>query len=214
MKKHPIKKLLVLAPHTDDAELGCGATIAKLIEEGVSVYVAVFSTAEQSLPKGFSPGALKREFYASMAILGVPPPNLRVFDFEVRKLSYSRQEVLENIVQMRKEIRPDAVFLPSSYDLHQDHQVIHCEGVRAFKEITLMGYELPWNNINFPAVGFFAVEEKHLALKCKALSVYRTQLSMAKAYFKTEFIKGLACVRGVQVAVPYAEAFEVMRAKW
>ncbi len=214
MKNHSIKKLLVLAPHTDDAELGCGATISRLLKEGVEVFVTVFSTAEQSLPKGFAPGALKKEFYSAMSVLGVPKKNLLVYDFEVRKLSYSRQEVLENIIQMRKDIKPDTVFLPCSYDLHQDHQVVHAEGVRAFKTATLMGYELPWNNINFPAVGFFSVEEKHLALKCKALSVYRTQLSVDRAYFKKEFIRGLAAVRGVQIAAPYAEAFEVMRVKW
>jgi LmbE family N-acetylglucosaminyl deacetylase len=37
--------ILVLAPHTDDAELGCGGTIARLLEEGKKVSVAVFSTA-------------------------------------------------------------------------------------------------------------------------------------------------------------------------
>ena len=36
------KKILVLAPHTDDAELGCGGTIAKFIEVGKEVFWAVF----------------------------------------------------------------------------------------------------------------------------------------------------------------------------
>ena len=31
------KKILVLAPHTDDAEFGCGGAIAKFIKEGKEV---------------------------------------------------------------------------------------------------------------------------------------------------------------------------------
>lgn len=46
------KKVLVLAPHTDDAELGCGASIARFIEEGSDILVAAFSSAEESLPVG------------------------------------------------------------------------------------------------------------------------------------------------------------------
>ena len=41
------KKILVLAPHTDDGELGAGGTIAKFIESGSEVYYAAFSTAEE-----------------------------------------------------------------------------------------------------------------------------------------------------------------------
>ena len=36
-------KILFLSPHTDDAELGCGGTIARLAEERNEIYVAVFS---------------------------------------------------------------------------------------------------------------------------------------------------------------------------
>ena len=45
--------ILVLAPHTDDGELGVGGTISRFIEEGANVYYAAFSTAEQSVPEGF-----------------------------------------------------------------------------------------------------------------------------------------------------------------
>ena len=39
------KNILVLAPHTDDGEFGCGGTIAKLIDQGKNVFYAAFSTA-------------------------------------------------------------------------------------------------------------------------------------------------------------------------
>ena len=41
------KRILVLVPHTDDLEFGCGATVVKLIEEGNAVYCAAFSACKQ-----------------------------------------------------------------------------------------------------------------------------------------------------------------------
>ena len=43
-------KVLILSPHTDDAELGCGASIVKMVEEGAEILWIVFSIAEDSLP--------------------------------------------------------------------------------------------------------------------------------------------------------------------
>jgi LmbE family N-acetylglucosaminyl deacetylase len=47
------KRVLILAPHTDDGEFGCGGTINKLIEEGSEIYYAAFSACEQSVLKEF-----------------------------------------------------------------------------------------------------------------------------------------------------------------
>src|SRR5262245_46504680 len=119
------RNVLVLAPHTDDAELGCGGTMARLLEEGATVSAAAFSTAEASLPPGSEPGRLKVEFLDAMATLVIPRDRLHVYDFPVRRLSSYRQDVLEELVKLRRAIQPDAVFIPSGADLHQDHQVVH-----------------------------------------------------------------------------------------
>mgnify|MGYP000456925223 CR=1 FL=1 len=55
------KNVFVLAPHTDDGELGAGGTIAKLIESGANVFYFAFSTAEESLAEGLPEGILKKE---------------------------------------------------------------------------------------------------------------------------------------------------------
>jgi LmbE family N-acetylglucosaminyl deacetylase len=106
------------------------------------------------------------------------------------------------------------VFLPSANDLHQDHQVLNAEGLRCFKDMTVWGYELPWNNIGFPAQAFVTLEPCDLQAKWEALQAYKSQFELTRPYFSREFIEGLARVRGVQVKSPYAEAFEVMRLKW
>jgi LmbE family N-acetylglucosaminyl deacetylase len=205
------KRVLVLAPHTDDAELGCGGTLARFLAEGVHVHVAVFSTAEESLPKGARPGTLKDEFYAAMNTMGIPPDQYTVHDYPVRRLSYHRQEVLESLVNLRREVKPEAVLLPAGTDLHQDHQVVNIEGLRAFKDITVWGYELPWNHVEFSANAFVVLSEAHLQKKWAALQAYQTQLDLARPYFSWEFVRSLACIRGVQVKTAFAEAFEVIR---
>jgi len=209
-----MRRVLVLAPHTDDAELGCGGTIARLLADGADVFVAAFSTAEESLPPGAKPNRLRDEFLAAMQTLGIPHDNALVFEYPVRRLSYYRQELLEELVKLRKQIDPNMVFLPSASDLHQDHQVLNAEGLRCFKDMTVWGYELPWNNIGFPAQAFVTLEPCDLQAKWEALQAYKSQFELGRPYFSQQFIEGLARVRGVQVKSPYAEAFEVMRLKW
>jgi len=208
------KRFLLLAPHTDDVELGCGGTIAKFLEEKAEIHVVVFSTAEESVPKGFPKTVLRDEFYRAMSVLGIKKQRLTVYNYEVRKLSYSRQEVLEELVALRRKIDPDVVFLPSSEDLHQDHQTVYNEGLRAFKDITLWGYELPWNTITFPTRGFVTLEERHIQKKWEALQEYKTQFVLKRPYFSLDYVKGLARVRGTQVKAEYAEAFDAIRTKW
>jgi len=207
------KTVLVLAPHTDDAELGCGASIARFVEEGSDVFVAAFSSAEDSLPVGAPKDLLKQEFYKAIPLLGVQKENTAVYDYQVRRLSYFRQEVLEEMVKLKKQIQPDMVLLPSGQDVHQDHQVIHMEGLRAFKDNTILGYELPWNHVTFSTQAFIVVEEHHLNKKYLALNEYRSQMELERPYFTRDFLFGLARVRGTQIKEKYAEAFEVIRIK-
>ncbi len=208
------ERVLILAPHTDDAELGCGGTIARMLKDGVDISVAAFSTAEDSLPPGAVPTQLRDEFLSAMQTLGVPQDKTFVFGYPVRRLSYHRQELLEELVKLRHQIMPHMVFLPSASDLHQDHQVLNAEGLRCFKDMTIWGYELPWNTIRFSAQAFVTLEPCELQAKWKALQAYKSQFDLSRPYFSWEFIEGLARVRGVQVKAPYAEAFEVMRIKW
>lgn len=207
------KKILILAPHTDDAELGCGGTMARFHSEGDEIYVAAFSTARASLPEGANPDTLKNEFLAAMEILGVPRNRLFVYDYKVRMLSYHRQEVLEEMVKLRTEIQPDLVLLPSGSDVHQDHQVVYNEGLRAFKHSSIWGYELPWNHVSFATQAFVTLTQEHMDMKWKMMSIYESQFQKQRSYFTKEFIEGLARVRGVQVNEPFAEAFEVVRQK-
>lgn len=205
------KRILVLAPHTDDAELGCGGSMARWLEEGVEVSVAVFSTAEKSLPEGSRTGQLKEECEAALDSLGVPEERRFVYDFPVRELGYHRQEVLEILVQLGRELSPEWVLVPSGADLHQDHATVYAEGLRAYKHLTLLGYELPWNHITFSASAFVTLQERHVEAKWDALTHYESQLSMGRPYFQRDVIESIARMRGLMVKAPWAEAYEMIR---
>ena len=204
-----VHTVLVLAPHTDDGELGVGGTIARLIEQGVQVYYAAFSTAAESVPEGLPKDILKTEVRAATKLLGIPEENLVIYDHEVRKLNYVRQEILEDLIALRQRINPDLVFIPSLNDIHQDHITIAQEGLRAFKNKILLGYELIWNNLTFGTQCFVKLEERHVQQKVAALKAYGSQ--KGRDYMSDDFIFSLAKTRGVQVGAAYAEAFEIVR---
>lgn len=205
----PPRKILVLAPHTDDGELGCGGSIARFCREGLEVYYAAFCLCAKSLPAHLPPDTLEKECRNATALLGIKPENVFLFDFEVRELPAARQAVLEKLVQLNKDITPDLVFIPCAEDIHQDHQVIHQEAVRAFKHSTLAGYELPWNNFSFTTRYFIRLEQEELDKKTTALQAYQSQSH--RNYMQADFIRSLAKVRGVQSNAPLAEAFELYR---
>jgi N-acetylglucosamine malate deacetylase 1 len=202
-------KVLVLAPHTDDGELGAGGTIARLIAEDVKVYYAAFSTAEQSVPPGFPKDALKTEVRAATRALGIAPENLFVYDYEVRKLGYVRQDVLDDLVKLRRDLDVDLVLMPSLRDIHQDHAVVAVEALRAFKTTRLLGYELIWNNLTFNTQFFVKLRREHVESKVRALCEYKSQAG--RDYMSEDFIFSLARARGVQIGAQFAESFEVVR---
>lgn len=199
---------MILAPHTDDGELGCGATISKLGVENEIYYVA-FSSCQRSLPKGADTNTLKNELKNATKILKIPEKNLILLDYQVRDFPENRQSILENMIEIRDQINPDIVFLPSPFDIHQDHKTISEEGVRAFKNSSILGYEMPWNNLTFNTRCFIKVSKDDLNLKLDALKEYKSQ--MKRSYLNKEFIFSMATIRGLQIGEKYAESFEVIR---
>ena len=203
-----VTKVLVVSPHTDDGELGCGGAVAKFIEEGYEVTYAALSCCEKSIPPPYPKDILSREVKSATKILGISEPIL--FSFEVREFPRLRQEILDTLIRLRNKIQPDIVFTPSRYDTHQDHKTTVEETMRAFKKCTLLGYEQPWNNITFNTLAFIPLTETQVEKKIDALSCYETQKE--RAYLNPDFIRGLALTRGTQIEEKYAEAFEVI--KW
>jgi LmbE family N-acetylglucosaminyl deacetylase len=199
---------LVLGAHTDD-EYGCAGTISRLIADGTRVVYACFSPCEESVPDGFDRDVLKREVRQAVEVLGIAPDDLLLYDFPVRHFPAHRQAILEELVRLRGLVAPDLVLLPALSDIHQDHQVVAEEGLRAFKHATILGYELPMNTISFQHACFVPLSAADVERKIEHARVYESQAH--KTYMQPEFLRSLAAVRGLQVNHPAAEAFEVIR---
>ena len=201
--------VLVLAPHTDDGEFGCGATIAKFVQEGRRVIYAAFSAAEQSVLPHLPSDILRTEVRKATSLLGIKHEDCLILDFEVRRFPENRQSILDQMIKLQSTYNPDLLLLPSSHDTHQDHQTISQEGFRAFKKTTMLGYEVPWNNLEFRTNCFISFSEDLLKKKIAALNVYESQKH--RSYANAEFIRSLAVTRGVQIGKSFAECFEVIR---
>jgi len=204
-----INTALVLGPHPDDMEFGCAGTVLKLIEQNVSVHLAVFSMCEKSVPAGMPKDIIKNEMLEVAKKLNLKDDQLHIYNYDVREFPRFRQEILEDMVALGRKINPDLVFMPSGTDIHQDHQTIHNEGQRAFKFNMLLGYEMPWNNFNFNADLYVKLTEELVTKKIELINTYKSQ--NFRSYSDEDFLKSLLRIRGNQIRVKYAEAFEVLR---
>lgn len=203
-------KVLLLSPHTDDVEMGAGGTIAKLIEEGHEIKWAVFSTCEDAAPSGMPKDSMKKEFLKVVRMLGIK--DYEIYNFENKRFPEQRQKILDTMHELKNKTKPELVICPSMNDTHQDHNTIAMEAFRCFKKsANIIGYEMPWNKINFSPTFFSDLSEEHMKKKLEILNCYESQIALKRNYFSKDFVMGLAKVRGVQSNSDYAEAFEVIR---
>ena len=202
-----IKTALVLAPHTDDGELGMGGTIHRMVSEGSVVYEVAFSTAHDVKVHGGRNVELEEEIKKASATTGVS--ELQIHDFKTREFGVSRQDILQLMIYYRDKLKPDAVFIPSTTDVHQDHIVIREEGIRCFKHSSIFGYNLGWNQIDVKNDMFIRISKENAEAKLEALGHYKTQEH--RPYMQKEYQYGLLRFNGVHCNSKFAEAFEVIR---
>ena len=202
-------RVLVIGAHTDDIEMMCGGTIVKFIDFNREVYYTTFSFADKSLSEGFAKGTTRDEVIKATEILGIPMLNLNLYDYEVRVFPKYRQEILEDLVRLRKELEPNLVITHNSNDTHQDHKVISDETYRAFKQTaSIWGYESFKNDRVFNNDLYVKLNLIQIDKKLHAISKYKSQIIK---YDNREAIGGLAKFRGAQIDCQYAECFQVRR---
>lgn len=197
------RKVLAIAPHVDDVELGAGATIHQLGKHNEVYYIGL------SCPPLVKQDVFMSEFRTSARILGLDPARIILRNFDPRNLFDARGEILQLLYDLNKEIKPDLVLIPNSQDIHQSHEVVFAEARRAFKYTTILGYELPWNNMNFSMDVFITLGREDVDAKIAAINAFETQKS--RIFFSNDIVGDLARVRGKQIGNEFAECFEVIR---
>lgn len=200
------QRLLFIGAHPDDIELGCGALLHHIARQKQSEILCVTLSDNQKNP------ALKNlieEMYASMDVLGVPRERILLERFTTRQFHEARQELLDYLIRLRRDFQPDLVFVHSRQDIHQDHNVVTDEALRAFRGTTLLGFEIIRSSYGFFPQFLIEVTEEDVQAKVNALSCYKTYAE--KNYFDPEVIKATLKRNGAIAERPYAEGFDILR---
>ena len=198
------QRVLFLGAHPDDIELGCGALLHNLINQ--TEVLCVTLSDNQKNPDLQN---VKNEHYESMAVLGVPKEKVILGPFATRVFPDARQEILEFFIKLRKDFSPDLIFTHSKQDVHQDHNTMTDEALRAFRGITVLGFDVVRSSYGFFPHFLVEVTEEDVNKKIDALSKYETYRD--RYYFNSELTRSIMVRHGALAERPFAEGFDILR---
>jgi len=198
------KRVLFLGAHPDDIELGCGALLNYIVKQ--TEVLCVTLSDNQSNPHLKN---VKDEHYKSMSVLGVTKENIILGPFTTRVFPNSRQDILEYFLKLRKDFGPDLIFVHSKQDVHQDHNTMTDEALRAFRGITVLGFDVVRSSYGFFPHFLVEVTEEDVNKKIEALSQYETYRD--RYYFNSELTRSIMVRHGALAERPFAEGFDILR---
>ena len=226
------RRVLCIAPHADDEMLGCGGLMARASEVGAEVFILVVSVGDLvRVGEGDNKvaGVLRRdELQAAAKVVGATDWEL-AYDDEERHLrldAIPRRDLtalLERDARLSlTRLKPHIVLLPAlSYN--QDHEAVLRAGLVACRphdpqakpvpDVWLYEYPpLSWNlrHESFHP-GIYVDISKHLDKKLEAYACHRSQIRQGVHQNTLHNVETLARLRGKEVGVEAAEAYEVMR---
>lgn len=209
--------VLVIAAHPDDAELGMGATIAKLGSEGFKVGILNLTDGEPT-PCG-SPSRRRVEAEKAAEILGVC--FLEILEFPNRFLMDS-VEVRKKVAAVIRKTAPKLVFIPYFEDAHPDHVAASQIALAARFYSKLTKTDIPGEPVEMPdfvyyfafhlrkphSVSFVVDVSDFFDKKLSALRAYKSQfVDNEKNRFVFELARISAEYWGTLAGVRYAEPF-------
>ena len=196
--------LLFLGAHPDDIELGCGALIAD-IHQQTSIYCMTFSDNK----KNPDLQNLVTEHFESMRALGLKDEQVELGTFETRRFPDYRQEILEKMLDLKRHLKPEIVFVHTSQDIHQDHVTVTQEALRAFRGTTVLGYDVLRSSYGFFPHFLVEVSAEGVETKIAAMEKYKTYKD--RYYFSPEVLRATAVRHGALAERPFAEGFDIVR---
>ena len=198
------QRVLFLGAHPDDIELGCGALIHHITTMSDVLCVTLSDNQKNPLLKN-----VVGEHYKAMETLGVTKDKVVLGQFTTRIFQEARQEILEYFLKLRNDFKPDIIFVHSKQDVHQDHNTMTDESLRAFRGITLLGFDVVRSSYGFFPNFLVEVSEEDVNAKIEALSQYETYRD--KYYFNSELTRSIMVRHGALAEVPFAEGFDILR---
>jgi LmbE family N-acetylglucosaminyl deacetylase len=198
------KRVCFIGAHPDDIELGCGAFISHIVNQAELLFVTLSDNQKNHALKN-----VLTELYNSMSVLGVDRNNIIVEKFETRRFPHARQEILEFLINLKRNFQPEIVFVHTSADIHQDHVTATDETLRAFRGTTVLGFDVLRSSYGFFPNFLVGVDEKDVDLKIRALAEYKTYAD--KYYFDPEITRSTLIRHGALAEQPFAEGFDILR---
>lgn len=201
-------EILVLSPHVDDGVLGCGGTMAKLTSsKNVSIRYLVFAPRSPE----YGQEVLGPELLYAIEALGLGADSVEYLNFDTRTFPENRQELTDAIYRIKERSNIHAIFTPTRFDVHQDHQTVTSELLRVYKRIStsIFGYEIVLNTYSFDTAVFSGFDNRCLQAKLDAISCFKSQMN--RPHFSRKLFESCARVRGAQMGTEFAEAFEAIR---
>ena len=198
------KRVLFLGAHPDDIELGCGGLLHHIVKQ--TDVLCVTLSDNQKNPDLHN---VVDEHLRSMAILGVPRESIVLGPFTTRIFPDARQEILEYFLKLRKDFKPDLIFVHTKHDIHQDHNVMTEEALRAYRGITVLGFDVVRSSYGFFPHFIVEISEEDVNKKIEALSQYETYRD--RYYFNAELTRSIMVRHGALAECPFAEGFDILR---
>ena len=198
------RRVLFLGAHPDDIELGCGAFLHHIARKTQVLCVTLSDNQKNPVLE-----QVKGEHFESMAVLGVAKENIILGPFTTRVFPDSRQEILEYFLKLRTEFKPDLIFTHSNQDVHQDHNTMTAEALRAFRGLTVLGFDVVRSSYGFFPHFLVEVTEEDVTRKIEALSKYETYRD--RYYFNAELTRSIMVRHGALAERPFAEGFDILR---
>ena len=215
--------VLVIAPHPDDEVLGCGGTIAKYVDNGDDVYVAIVTKGCEPLFSAEQVESVRNECLKADRFLGVKETIF--MDFPAAMIeNVPRYKFNEAFIQLVQKIKPDVVYIPHRGDMQLDHKMVvdaamvalrpkyqHVvKKIYAYETLSETGWDIP-NVTNEFIPNVYNDISKFMDKKIEAMQMFKTQLSAYPAARSLRAVEALAMYRGATVNMNAAEAFYIVR---
>jgi len=176
--------IMCVGAHPDDIEIGMGATVAQLVDEGMTVAMVDLTDGEPT-PAG-SHDIRLAEATRSAEVLGV---RQRITLAGSNRYLFDTVEARQQLAEVIRELRPRTIFAPYPQDAHPDHiaaaSIVGAARFYAKLTKTDMSGEphYPARIYHYMAVHMQLVREPSFALdvsatldrKLQALECYRSQ---------------------------------------
>jgi LmbE family N-acetylglucosaminyl deacetylase len=201
-KGRPLR-VLFLGAHSDDIEIGCGATIRQWLSAGVrldATWVVLSAEGERAEEARQSAGQFLRGAAGSRVVIA---------GFRDGFLPYLGAAVKEFYESLKAHPTPDVIFTHQRNDLHQDHRLA-CElTYNTFRDHAVFEYEIPKWDGDLGAPNTFVHVAESVAREKVDLVMRHFGTQRGKGWFDADTFLGLMRLRGVECRAPerYAEAF-------